>query len=389
MTYVEEALNSVLLSDQLFYEEILEQVNIERDFMLSCLENNIILEAEAPSSENKGNWIKKLIEAIKNIFNKFLNNVTELFKNDEKWISENIPKLKNLNFNGLKVNVIPYWEFDDKNLTNVLSNFQKELNNMKYGDARLKNLQSREDIERFGAFKEFTPKNVNDGTFTEGIKNYFKTGKKGISADPKPISLEGDQLKIICVNQMSRFVTEFNTTLLPSLRTSYNNFTNILNKIDKELSRKNNVNEAFCIIENDLYINTELSLCENFTSILEKFVQDGVNSKGQPIWIEVPDDNKSSQNTNQKQTSQNKTEENKEEPKLNKVEDTSKNDNSNNTDNNVKTDNGVNVEYYTYIKHVAQLNQIAIAAAMTACEERYRAYMSILKGVVSARTEKK
>ena len=389
MTYIEEALNSILISDELFYEEMLEQVNIERDFMLSCFENNIILEADAPSSENKGGWIRKIIETIKNIFNKFLENVTNLFKNDEKWISQNIPKLKNLNFDGLKVNVIPYWEFDDKNLTGVLSNFQKELNNMKYGDARLHNLQDREDVERFGAFKEFTPKNLNDGTFTDGIKNYFKTGKKGISQDPKPVTLEGDQLKIICVNQMSRFVNEFNSTLIPTLKSSYNNFTNILNNAEKEISRKSNVAEGFCIIENDFYHNTELSLCENFVSILEKFVQDGTNSKGQPIWIEVPDDNNTQKQNNDKskqETSKQNTQETKDEPKLNKVEDTS-NDNNKVSDDK-KSNNSANSEYYTYIKHVAQLNQIAIAAAITACEERYRAYMSILRGVVSARDKK-
>ena len=356
MDYLAEAMDNVLLSDQLFYDEILEQMDVERDFMMACIENNIILEAESPSSENKGGWLKAIIENIKRIFNKFLENIKALFDNDEKWIAENLPKLKNLNFEGLKVNVLPYWQLDTKAITNTLSDLQREINNIKHGDARLKNLQDREDVEQSGNFKKYVPKH---GTFADGIKVYFKIGETN---EPKPVTLEGDGLKIVCVNQMTRFVNEFNSTLLPSLKTSHNNLTNLLNNAERELSRSTNVSEAFCIIENAYYSDTDLSLCSNFELLFEA---DNPNKK---------DDG--------------------EKPVLNKVENTSTNNNDNNAVN--KSDNNdsnkpvknVNVLYYTYLKHVIQLNQLAVAAAITACEERYRAYMSILKGVVNANSSK-
>jgi len=375
MTYILEAMSGILLSDELFYEEILEQVNVERDFMLSCFENNIILEAEAPSSENKGNWIRKIIDTIKSIFNKFLENVTNLFRNDEKWISQNIPKLKDLNFNDLKVTVLPYWNLDTKDITGALSELQREINNMKYGDARLKNLQDRADVEQFGAFKKYTPKN---GSFTDGIKAFFKTGEKN---EPKPVTLVGDQLKIVCVNQMSRYVNEFNSTLLPSLKSSYNNYTRLLSNVEKELSRSNNLKESFCIIENSFYVDTELSLCSNFNKVFEATVSNEKNRNGKAI---IDLDNNEHENVTNKNTNQNQNNQ-KDDTPLNKVEDTSKDNNSNQNDNTKPTNNNGNIQYYTYLKHVIQLNQIAIAAAITACEERYRSYMSILRGVVSAR----
>ena len=378
---MEEAMNGILLSDELFYEEILEQVNIERDFMLSCFENNIILEAEAPSSENKGGWIRKILDTIKSIFNKFLENVTNLFKNDEKWISQNIPKLKDLNFDGLKVTVLPYWNLDTKTITGVLADLQREITNMKYGDARLKNLQDRESVEQFGAFKKYTPKN---GTFTDGIKAFFKTGENN---EPKPVTLEGDGLKIVCVNQMSRYVNEFNSTLLPSLKSSYNNYTRLLSNVEKELSRSNNVKESFCIIENAFYADTELAFCNNFDKLYEATVSNEKNKNGKSI-IDLDSnehENVTNKSTNKNNTENKSTNNQKDDPPLNKVEDTSKDNNTQNNNENKSTNSNGNIEYYTYLKHVIQLNQIAIAAAITACEERYRSYMSILKGVVSAR----
>lgn len=370
MNYIEEAINSELLSDQLFNDSILEQMDVERDFMLACLENNIILEAEAPESDKKSNWLKTIIENIKNIFNKFIQNVQDLFKNDEKWIADNIPKLKDLDFNGLKVDIIPYWKLDEKKITATLNSLQKEVNNMKYGDARLRNLQDREDVENSGEFKKYIRKN---GNFADGIKSYFKTGENN---EPKPVKLEGDSLKIICVNQMSRYVNEYNSTLLPSLKSSYNNFNNMLSRIEKEISRNKPVGESFCVIENAYYTDTELTLCMNYNTLFEA---DGDN------------------NTQPKSNEQNKTENKNTTDKstLNKVEDTSdKNDNnnsnqSNTNDTNNNTNKDGNTQYYTYLKHVVQLNQLAIAAALTACEERYRAYMSVLRGVVAARGSKK
>ena len=367
MNYIEEAINSELLSDQLFNDSILEQMDIERDFMLACLENNIILEAETPESDKKGNWLKIIIENIKRIFTKFIEKAKDLFKNDEKWISDNIPKLKDLDFNGLKVDIIPYWKIDSREITSVLSSLQKEVNNIKYGDARLKDLQDREKVENSGQFKKYVRKN---GNFADGIKSYFKTGENN---EPKPVKLENDQLKIICVNQMSRYVNEYNSTLLPSLKSSYDNFNNMLNKIEKEISRNKPVGESFCVIENAYYTDTELTLCMNYNTLFEA---DGAN-------------------TTQPKSNEQKKPENKDtvdKSSLNKVEDTSKNsnNNSNNNDNtNNNTNKDGNTQYYTYLKHVVQLNQLAIAAALTACEERYRAYMSVLRGVVAARGSKK
>jgi len=117
MTYLEEAISCSIFTDQMFYEGILEQLDIERDFMLSCLENNIILEADG--GEKKTNWIRAIIDFIKNLFKKFSEKVAELFDNDGPWIRNNLPKVKTLNYKGLKVNTLEYWKIDTSNIINT------------------------------------------------------------------------------------------------------------------------------------------------------------------------------------------------------------------------------------------------------------------------------
>lgn len=363
MNYLEEAISSSLISDQLFYEEILEQSNIERDFMLACFENNIILEADAPESEKKGNWLQQIIGAIKNIFNKFIENTQNLFKNDEKWIKDNIPKLKSINYDGLNVNVLPYWKLKTSDITNTLNNLQKEINAFKIGDRKLANLGSREQVEQYGEFKKYVKRN---GTFADGIKAYFKVGETNT---PNPVSLSGNALKMQCVNEMGKYVAEYNSTLLPTLKSNYNNFTQMLNNVDRQLKQSKPVGESFCVIENAYYGDTELAFCSNYNMLFEADAN------------KIPANNNNNNQTN-----------NDNKPVLNKVEDTSSDNNDTNTDTstgqNAKnvTSKG-NTEYYNYLKNAIQLNQIAVAAALTACEERYRAYMSILRGVVGARSK--
>jgi len=365
MNYIEEALHSNLFSDQLFYEEVLEQLEVEREFMISCLENNIILEAEAPASEKKGSWIQTIRDAIKKIFDKFVSVLEDLVKTDDAWIKSNIPKLQGLNYDGLSVNTLEYWKVQPGDINNILSELQKEINNVGPKDSRLKNLQTREQVEDFGAFKKYKKRNKN---FTESIKIRFKVGDDN---EPNPVPLSGDALKKQCIGEMSKYVVAYKATILPTLKTSYNNFNNMLNNVERKMNVTKSVKEAYCLIENAYYSDTELSLCSNYDKVFEADEQTNTTNKTTVTTTKSIEDNK---------------------PVMNKVQDTSKG-NENKTDTSTGQNAKANTqdettEYYTYLRNAIQLNQIALAAAMTACEEKYRAYMSILKGVVAARAKK-
>lgn len=352
MNYFEEALESTLYVDRLFHEELLEQMYVEQDFMLSCLENNIILEAEAPAADNKGSWLTKIKEFLKNLFDKFVKMVQELFNNDEKWIKENLPKLGSLNFDGLTVTTYQYWNMEPNTITGTLDKLQGEISKYKPNDRRLSSLQERDAVENNGEFKRVKGRK---NTFADGVKIYFKTGDGN---EPQKITLTGNNLKTICQNEMSKYVVAYNNTILPSFKRSYNNFNKELNNVEKLLKTATNVNESFCLLENEFYSDTDLRFCMNYSAIFEA---EGDN------------------NTDKKEP-------------VNKVQDTTKDNPQTNTDTstgqNAKVSNSEpNKLYYTYAKHAIQLNQLALAAAMTACEERYRAYMSILRGVIGARAK--
>lgn len=362
MNYFEKALESVLFSDQLYHEEVLEQLNIERDFMISCLENYIILEAETDNNNKKGNWLEAIMNAIKGIFNKFIQVSQELFTNDSDWIKNNIPKLANINYNGLKVETLQYWTVKPEQIMATLNDLQKEISAFKPGDTKLAELQTREDIENYGAFKKYKKRNQS---FADSIKAKFKTNEENA---PKSIVLENDALKQQCVGEMARYVTTYNTTLLSSLKSTYNNFNRMLKNVERELKSRNALSESFCILENAYYSDTELRFCSNYSSVFEAENEQNNNTQT---------NNNQNNNTDKKES-------------LNKVQDTSKN-NDNNQNNNTQNNNAPkdnSSEYYNYTRIAIQLNQLALTAAMTACEEKYRAYMSILKGVVGARKSK-
>lgn len=365
MTYLEEALMSDIVVDQIYNEEILEQLDVEQDFMISCLENNIILEAENPSNtNNKGGWLTSIKTTIKNIFNKFLEVVTELFRNDEKWIKENLAKIPSINFKGLKVTTLAYNEVNIESIKRDLQNMQNGITKYKPSDTnKLNNLQSREQVEKADPFRNYNM--VKDLTFADRIKIYFKTGE---GYEPKQITLEDDALKNMCVGEMSKYVSTYNSAIAPALKQSYSNFDRLLAQVEKDIanSKSANVKESFCLIENAYYSDTELKLCSNYNAIFE---------------AEAPVQN----NTNNTNTNNN---DNK--PALHKVEDTIKDDKEKpvNSPNGVEVAKDASTEYYNYVKIAIQLNQTALTAAMTACEEKYRAYMSILRSVISERGKK-
>lgn len=362
MNYIEEALIADLLSDQLYNEELLEQLDVEQDFMLSCLENNIILEAETPDNSNskKGGWLSTIKETIKRVFNKFLEALAELVRNDEKWIKDNLPKIPNINFDGLSVTTLAYNTIDINKIRADLNTLQDAITQYKSSRRALNNLQTREQIENSRPFNSFN-RNKNMA-FADRIKIYFKTGD---GTESKKITLSGNELKNMCVGEMSKYVAAYNTTISPAFKASYNNFTKLLDQVEKELQTVSNVKESFCVIENAYYADTELRLCSNYEAIFE-----------------AENDQSAQQQNNDAQK--------KEEP-LNKIQNANKNDenqpkNANPVGDKIEKD--ANSQYYNYVKIAIQLNMVALTAAMTACEEKYRAYMSILRGVVAERGKK-
>ena len=365
MTYLEEAMSNNLLIDQLYYEEILEQVYVERDFMLSCFRNNIIMEAGENTANNanessgkKKGLIKRIIEFIQNLFNKFFNRAKYLVEQDKKWLDDNLSKLKSINYDGLEVRTYKFVNTD--RIMQDLVELQATITKYDYNDIELlKKRQTKEDILKTEPYNRFT-KLDNDGSFENGIKNSFRVGEGKLTE----ITLTGKELKIHCPGTFTKYVTEYLNTTLPTLQNSKNNLERILKNVEK---RVDYVKESFCCIENAMYEDTELKYLSNADIIFE--AKDEPQSSG--------DQNNEQQKTTQ---SNNSTEERKihtvvdNKPDIEKVSGDNKKSNS---------------EYYNYIKITTQLNQFALGAAMTACEERYHAYMNILKGVVNARTTNK
>ena len=349
--YIEEALKQHHDLDRAFYESILEDMEIESDFLLTALENNIILEAEDPSSDT---FWDKFVKAINALFDKFRLALLDLVNGNEKFVTEELPKITGFDFNGLSVSVIPYWE--KTNISEVNQKIRNDLvpllDTKKPSSDKISEFSSRDAIEKYDKFGELL---IDGKTFAESVKIKFLYGfnetepikaKKFGSAEKD--EAKSNEFKKVCVTNMLPYVTDYRKTI-KDVQESNNALKREIVKYRQKL-KSQSVGESFSILENTLMKNTELFYCLNHEVLFEA---EGEN-----------------------QTEQTKT---NEEPKLNKVEDATKGNGSKSGGN----------PYKNYAKIAAQLINIAIAAEMTSKEQIYKSYMAVLRGVYNVRNPKK
>ena len=344
--YIKESLKHQYEIDRAYYESILEDMEIESDFLLTALENNIILEAEDPS---KDSFWDKFITNVNKLFEKFRISLTNLVDDNEKFVTEELPKIANFDFTGLSTSVIPYWNNTDVPRINqkIRNDLVPLLDSKKPTPDKISDLSSRESIEKYNKFGELL---IDGKTFAESVKIRFLYGFKQnepfqaiVLGSSDKDNAKSNEFKSICVNNMLPYVTDYKRTIR-EVQESNNSLKREIAEYRQKL-KSQSIGESFSILENTLFKNTELFYCLNHDVLFE--------AEGE-------------------QTTSDST------PKLNKVQDSTKGEGNKSGGN----------PYKNYAKITAQLINIAIAAEMTSKEQIYKSYMAVLKGVYNARNPK-
>ncbi len=252
----------------------------ESSYVIKCLENmQIITEADENTKEttevNKSTKDKikdgaqklgsKTKEVGKKLFAKlkeFLNKIKNMFKakieklrgRDLKWLQENKKAILNAKVDNLEVNV--HSDYKDSYETMIMRS-EKYLNlyeGMRFDDPKL-----NEKMEANA--KNYSDKN---GNLKQGLINFYRTGmpKKEVTV----VTLRGNEIK----NNLGDFYNYCDYFLDGTKRVlkQIQDLEKKLNDIEREMDRRN-ITENFCYIENDLLVNTDLALCENFHLLLE------------------------------------------------------------------------------------------------------------------------
>lgn len=337
--------------------EILE----EEAFLL--LDNVNAFEAVLEASKSKKGSIRsgleRFIEVIKDIFNKFLNKVQELFRNDEKWLMQNKQALLNKNYDKLSLKVVPFKQDVDSNkLVITLRNAETKLlsnNNVDYSKYK-----EREKVlsDFFSMFLDET------GDFVDGCKNYFRVGNAKGPVNYREFS--GPTLRTK-VAEMIAYCQNYKTTTVSKIEKEKNEIVKLMEKIaDVEMD---NANEA-----NNSKSSAEVVAKEAFV-LLENCMLSDLFPQYNDILMEA---DKNAQQTN----IDNKQKDDK--PKASSVEVENK-EKDKETDNNKEKDEkeknpykGMSNEKLAIARTLLGISQTVLAARLTVAEEKYKAYMTAL-----------
>lgn len=353
MDYCLETLNFHYEMTRQLNDVMFEQMEKESEFIISSLENMMIVVNEAVQDpQKKKNIFTRIIEFIKRIFRAFTEKAKSLFNTNKKWLEENAPKLKKLNYDGLELTIVPFWLFNvnkAKEIDNISANVFRKLRNDPSEAEKYKDL----DDMKQKLFNKFSDEN---GDLTNGLKNLFRTGNP---KTVKPVTLKNKELKNKVINEFIPYCMNYLSGpkfVSDQIKKMENEIKLVENIMDKK-----SINESYCLIEDCYFSETELVYCGNY------------------IVTEAENQSTEQNKPNQQTTNQNNN------PSPTKVEVKDYGDKYA-----IKRKNEYekfNSKQLTAIKNLLQIQQTIIAAAMTVMEEKYTVYMKSMKQILSVRSK--
>lgn len=330
------------LKMQIYYNSLFNQMTIEETYSNTVMESFIVMEN---LKDKVSSFFSNIIKMLESILNKFLVNLAEITKVNEKWINDNKERIKNINYDSIEIKAIPFWQFNFEKMKTELKSMTNLLK--KSPD---KNIINAKDMRQAIIDKHFSKYKSGDLPIAECFKNYFKVG----SPDPKalePKKVESGALKQLCINVMAPYVLDYHKTASPFLKNRVSEIKNELKIIDRRLK---NSQKASNTTTKESYNEDIFSYMGDLQLLFEEAVK--------KVEVNVKNDNNAP---------------------LNKKETLDKKDKGQF----VKSTTS-NSSELTYYKNILQLIQLALASAMTAMEEKYRIYVSTLKQIVAATKQK-
>jgi len=337
-----------LETDKQFFSTLLERMEQESQSINKSIDDNfIVLEADT-TNNNQGIW-EKIKAFFKRIFGVFSTKTKTLFDSNKKWMDENFNKLDKINYDKLKIVMLPFWSMTINDIKGVLNTIQgiadNELNNPK----RLEKYKDVDEMKNT-LFKEYFNE---DNDLTLGLKNKFRSNNP--KGPIKTQELSGGELKNK-VAEFKDYCYNYGKDITPMIQALINKAEQSLNRIERVL--KESIN--FCLVESAFYSQTELFYCSNFEAVFE-----------------ADETNKDDKKKDEKKPGDASTKPT--EVSVVNTDDKSKVDEH---EENKKYSNVSNSQLTMY-KNIAQIIQLAITSAMTVLEERFSAYLNALKKIVA------
>lgn len=330
--------------------DMLAIMESEADFIFSCMESMSIIDGYdviREAKETTSIW-EKLKAFFNKIFEVFTNKTKKMFDIDIKWLNANSEALRRGNYDGLSIEMYPYWNMPvDKiksELQNATNKVFNDIRNIKRYVINAANKLDKDNIT-FNYIKRYDDGN---GNTTEGFKNYLRTGN---AKNPKATALSGAQIKSR-IDEMIKYCTTYNNSIVPYIKKQMDAIDREVKKIETTMK---SVKEHTIFIEDSYILETSLRYCTGVETLLEADNDD----KPSPTQVKVTS-TKNDENNTEKNTDDNKP----------------------------KEKDGKTIDYSKHSKYeLRYLNEglghikLMLTATMSVFEERYIAYMKALRSL--------
>lgn len=365
MDYTLEALSHSLETNRNFNEILFENYLEETQYVVTAMESSIVvMEAVVAKIKDKTKDIfNKIIEFFKRILGIFKEKSKTMVEKNNDWLNLSKDSFKTLNYNGLQLEMVPFWNMDSKTIVNTIRNNVNNIAKLTSSKNLNKSYSNIENVKK-ELFASYLDEN---GDISNGAKNFFRVGKSK-NADVKPVRLAGNDLRKMVVNEFYPYCYNYINGVTNDITNAINTLNSRMSAISSKLETDNQSND-----NNQAATTKESFILENFS---ELFDLTAVFEAEQPA-----NKNQNSNQSNNQANNNNQNEDKK--PSPTKVE---LQDNANDTETKVKNNiSDMSTEHATIIKNILQCEQIVVAAALTAVEERYNAYMNAMRQIYQAR----
>ena len=332
---------------------MLESMEADSENMLKCFNANYILR-EVTGDQTLSQKIQNLIERIKEFFKKtvttFTNKIKEFLDRDQKWLDANTAKFGSIDYDGLIIEAIPFWNEPVADIDKRLDDIIKQIDKLPMTDQGLqKSIAEYDSVENMRIFSDYRK---NNESLKEGLLRVFKTGKNGRLETTR---LSGAQLKSMCTNEFIPYALDYHKNGAARIRKRANDIDTALKQVHRLIQQKESQNkglgETWSLIEGTTLANTDLRYCQNASILFEADDQGNKDDKVKTNAVTVTDTTKTEDAVNEKHSDK-------------------------------------SLDELTYVRYMTECAQLAVGCAMNAMEERYTVYMKILHQILDARAPK-
>jgi hypothetical protein len=337
---------------------LLEEQALMLSYRSSLFSEDVELLSEGVSDSIKKFW-KNLKEKIKELWRRFRLKVDELVKSNKSWLEKYKNQLLNVNLNDFEYEIYPYW------------NGASELQKAKVPNFNHLNSQFMESLESEDAFREKFFRQFNDldqgDNFVDSLKDHFRGGSEQ--------TFKGSAIKSR-IPGIIDYCQKYDG-IIKDLNRDYNNIEKSVESAEREAARASNSlpaskqaekSEDKTANKSDGGLKEDMDFGLTFEQLLSESEFD---KKAKELHSNANDNKKLSDNTNKF--------------KDNVDKDSTKTDDGKDPDNSTRDNADKNLAKY---KLYVTFCQKVLGAKQTIYEERYNAYMKLLRQLVKEKKGK-